>query len=139
MAQTVREVMTKDPVTIEAEETVTELARRMREADAGAIVVLENGTVSGIATDRDIVVRVVAEEKAPKDTRVAEFFTRDVTTVGPDTSVDQAIDLMRTQAIRRLPVVEGGRAVGIVSLGDLAIEGEGERALADISAAPSNN
>ena len=138
MAQTVADVMTRDPVTIESSEPVAEAARRMREADAGALVVLDNGRVTGIVTDRDITIRVVAEGRDVTSTPVGEAASADVTTVAPDASIEQAVQIMRSQAVRRLPVVESDRAVGIVTLGDLAIERDEGSALADISAAPGN-
>ena len=138
MAQTVGDVMTRNPVTIEANEPVGEAARRMREADTGAIVVLDDGRINGIITDRDITVRLVANDR-DSGTSVREVAsTADVETVGPDASIEQVVQLMRTRAIRRLPVVENGAAVGIVSIGDLAIERDSDSALADISAAEPN-
>jgi len=138
MAQTVGDVMTRNPVTIEANEPVGEAARRMREADTGAIVVLDDGRVNGIITDRDITVRLVANDR-DSGTPVREVAsTADVETVGPDASIEQVVQLMRTRAIRRLPVVENGAAVGIVSIGDLAIERDSDSVLADISAAEPN-
>ena len=139
MPQTIRDVMTSNPVTIETSGSVLDLARLMRDNDTGAVIVLDNGKVSGIATDRDIALRAVAEGKDPSSCTVGDVATTGATTVAPDTSLDQAINLMKTEAIRRLPVVENDKPVGIVSLGDLAIEGRGEEALDDISAAPSNN
>ena len=139
MATTVSEVMARNPETIEVTETVVEAARRMRDADTGDVIVLENGRVVGIVTDRDITVRIVAEG-LDLSTPVREACTAtDLQTVGPDTSLDQAVQLMRTNAIRRLPVVENDQAVGILSLGDLAIEQDEDSALADISAAAPNN
>lgn len=138
MAQTVGDVMTRNPVTIEANEPVGEAARRMREADTGAIVVLDDGRINGIITDRDITVRLVANGR-DSGTSVREVAsTADVETVGPDASIKQVVQLMRTRALRRLPVVENGAAVGIVSIGDLAIERDSDSALADISAAEPN-
>jgi len=134
MASTVNEVMTRDPATVEADTPVIEAARLMRETDAGNVVVLDNGQVSGIVTDRDIVIRLVAEDK-PYDTPVREVCSTDPQTLGPDSSIEQAIQIMRTHAIRRIPVVENGRAVGILSIGDLAIERDEDSALADISSA----
>jgi CBS domain-containing protein len=139
VAATVSDVMTRNPETIEADEPVLEAARRMRDADIGNVVVLDNGRVVGILTDRDIVVRVVAEELG-SSTLVREACSAgDLQTVGPDTSLQQAVQLMRANAIRRLPVVENDRAVGILSLGDLAIEQDENSALADISAAEPND
>jgi CBS domain-containing protein len=135
MATTVSDVMTRDPETVEVSEPVVEAARRMRDADTGDVIVLDNGRVVGVLTDRDITIRVVAENK-DLSTPVGEACSAsDLQTVGPDTSLDQAVQLMRDNAIRRLPVVENDRAVGIISLGDLAIELDEDSALADISAA----
>jgi CBS domain-containing protein len=138
MAQTVADVMTRDPATIEREDSVAEAARRMAAVGSGDVVVLDNGKVCGILTDRDIAIRLVAEDK-PGSTPVGEIVTDDeLTTVSPDTPLDQAIQLIRAKAVRRLPVVEKDQAIGIVSLGDLAIERDPESALADVSAAADN-
>ena len=138
MAQTVADVMTRDPATIERTQSAAEAARLMAAHDTGDVIVLDNGTVGGIVTDRDIAVRLVAKEKEPS-TLVAEIVSdSQVVTVGPDTSLDQAVQLMRGNAVRRLPVIEQGRAVGVVSLGDLAIERDPDSALADVSAAQGN-
>ena len=138
MAQTVADVMTRDPATIERTQSAAEAARLMAAHDTGDVIVLDNGTVGGIVTDRDIAVRLVAKEKEPS-TPVAEIVSdSQVVTVGPDTSLDQAVQLMRGNAVRRLPVIEQGRAVGVVSLGDLAIERDPDSALADVSAAQGN-
>ncbi|QYC41325.1 Hypoxic response protein 1 [Nonomuraea coxensis DSM 45129] len=137
MARTVADVMTRDPAAVEAERPVSEAAALMRENDAGAVIVNENGRIQGIVTDRDIAVRVVADDKGP-ETPVREACSSSVEAVGPDTEIDQAVQLMRTHAVRRLPVVEDGRAIGIVSLGDLAMERDQNSALADISAAEGN-
>jgi CBS domain-containing protein len=138
MAQTVADVMTSAVATIGPQDSVAEAARRMTSADVGDVVVVEAGTVRGILTDRDIAVRLVAADK-PGTTPVAEIISEtDVATVTPDTPLDQAITLLRSKAVRRLPVVEDGRPVGVVSLGDLAIERDPDSALADISAARGN-
>jgi len=138
MAQTVADVMTRDPATIERTESAAEAARRMVVADAGDVIVLDNGRVSGILTDRDIAIRLVAQDK-DTSTPVAEIVSEtDVVTVSPDTPVEHAIRLIRDRAVRRLPVVQQGRAVGVLSLGDLAIERDPYSALADVSAAGGN-
>ncbi len=139
MAQTVADVMTTDPVTIEASESVTEAARRMSTADSGAVIVLDNGRVTGMITDRDIAIRVVAEGRDVSTTTTGEAASQDeLVTVAPDTSLQQAVQLMRSKAVRRLPVVQDDRAVGILSIGDLAVELDETSALADVSAAESN-
>ena len=139
MAQNVRDIMTADPVTLSRSASLREAAQRMRDDDIGDVIVMDDRDLCGVITDRDIVVRAVAEGADPQFTKVGEICTSDVATVGPDDTVEQAVQLMRERAVRRLPVVEGGRPVGIVSLGDLAIELDSDPGLAEISAARSNN
>jgi CBS domain-containing protein len=110
----------------------------MREHDIGDVVVLEDRRLGGILTDRDIVVRALAEGRDPEKTKVGDICSRDLTTVSPTDSVGYAVRLMRAKAIRRLPVVEEGQVVGIVSLGDMAIEKDRRSVLGEISAAPPN-
>jgi CBS domain-containing protein len=135
MARTVKEIMTRDPRTVNADEPVIEAARIMRDADIGDVIVVAGGDVEGIITDRDIVVRDVAEGRNPESTPVREVCTPGIEALEPGETVDDALRKMREADIRRLPVVEGGRPVGIVSLGDLAVEREPDSTLADISAA----
>ena len=138
MHQTIRDVMTSNPRTLAPDATVMEAARAMREHDIGDVVVLDDGRLCGILTDRDIVVRAMALGNDPYHTRVADICSRELTTIAPDASLGRAVRLMREKAIRRLPVEEHGRVVGVLSLGDLAVEADGRSALADISAAPPN-
>jgi CBS domain-containing protein len=135
--QSIREVMTAAPETVGVESTLAEAARKMRDIDAGAMVVVnKEGTVAGIVTDRDIAMRAVAEGQDPSATRVGHVLSADLVTLAPTDTVAHAVELMRDKAVRRLPVVESGKAIGIVSIGDLAIERHSTSALADISAAP---
>ena len=138
MAQQIRELMTPNPVALPGTTSVHEAARAMRDADIGNVIVIENNQVCGIVTDRDIVVRTVAEARDPATTTLADLCSHPLVTVTPTDSVEQAVQLMRSKAIRRLPVVEGGQPVGIVSLGDLAMERDPGSALGDISSAPPN-
>ena len=133
MARTVEEIMTHDPRTVDAGASVTDAAREMREGDIGDVIVVQEGQVNGIVTDRDIVIRAIAEGRDPDSTRVSEVVTSDPIALAPQQSVDEAVQAMREHDVRRLPVVKDGRPVGIVSLGDLAVEREPESALADIS------
>ena len=139
MAESIREVMTADPRTVDAGATLVEAAREMRDGDVGALIVVENGTVAGIVTDRDIVVRAIADGKDPGSTRVSDVATMNPVTLTVDQTVEDAIRTMREQDIRRIPVVQDGRPAGIVSLGDLAIERDTDSVLADISSEPPNN
>ena len=138
---TIRSVMTPDPVTLEGSASAVEAARVMRDSDGGGVIVLTDGQVAGFLTDRDITVRAVAEGREPTGVRVIDICSTGVTSVTPDTPLEEARDIMQREAIRRLPVVEGGHPVGIVALGDLALDDQVEagEALADISAAPANN
>jgi CBS domain-containing protein len=139
MAQTVRDVMTQNVVTLPRTAPLRDAARRMKEADIGDVIVMNDGGMCGVVTDRDIVVRAIAEGKDPDSAKLEEICSHEIVTVGPDDPVDRAVQLMRQRAIRRLPVVEGEKPIGIVSLGDLAIELDETSGLADISAADSNN
>ena len=138
MPQRIQDVMTPNPTSLPGTASVREAARAMRDQDIGDVIVLENNQICGIVTDRDIVVRTVAEARDPATTPLADLCSHALTTVSPEDSVARAVQLMREKAIRRLPVVAGGRAVGIVSLGDLAVERDPDSALGDISAAPPN-
>jgi CBS domain-containing protein len=138
MAQYLREIMTQKPVTVQATDTVVAAARSMRDGNIGDVVVVENDQIQGILTDRDIVVRALAEGRDPARTTVGEICSRELTTLSPNDAIGDAEKTMRARAIRRLPVVEGGRPVGIVSLGDLAVEKNPDSTLGGISAAPPN-
>jgi len=140
VAEKIRDVMTKDPATCRTDQSALDAARAMRDGDFGAVVVInESGDVRGILTDRDIVVRGVAEGNVPAETEISEIFTTEPTTLSPDDSIDDAVQALRDGHVRRLPVVEDLRVIGIVSIGDLAEARDEESALADISAAPPNN
>lgn len=136
MAQTVREVMTRDVVTLPRDASIVEAAKLMRDNGIGDVVVTDGDRAEGIVTDRDIVIRAVADGKEPGSVRLDQVVSEDLTAVAPDDSVDRAVQIMRERAIRRLPVVEAGKPVGIVSLGDLAVEHDPGSALADISEEP---
>jgi len=139
MAQSIREIMTADPRTVDTGATVQDAAREMREGGVGDVLIVENGALAGLLTDRDIAVRAVAEGRDPASTKASEIASRDVVTLTIDQSVDDAIRLVREHDIRRIPIVQDGRPVGIVSIGVLAIERDTDSALADISSEPANN
>jgi CBS domain-containing protein len=131
----IRDLMTDAPLTIEVAAPVEEAAQAMAKYDIGGVLIEDGGKLCGIVTDRDIVVRVLAKGKDPKRTKLREMCTAKVNTATPDTDVDTVLETMRTHAIRRIPVVEKGKAVGIVSLGDLAKERDRKSVLGQISAA----
>ena len=137
--QSVQEIMAHDPVTAETSSSLVEVARAMRDNDTGAVIAVDRGKVRGIVTDRDIVVRAVADGRDPADMRVEEICSEQPVTLNPQDRIETAAETMRRHDVRRLPVVDHDRAVGIVSLGDLAIERDEDSALADISAAVPNN
>ena len=139
MAQTVRDVMAQQLHTCPASGPVREAAKVMREHDIGDVIVLsDDGSVEGIVTDRDIAVRVIAEGRDPSSTTVGDVCSSDLETISPTDDVERAASIMRDRGVRRLPVTEGGRAVGVISIGDLAIEVDEASALADISAQKGN-
>jgi CBS domain-containing protein len=130
--------MTKEVVTLSPKATLREAAEQMKSHDVGTVIVVDEKQVSGIITDRDIVVRGIADGKDPSKVSISDVYSSDLTTVSPNDDVEKAVGLMREKALRRLPVVEeDGKPVGIVSLGDLAVDrGEGS-VLAKISSAPA--
>lgn len=117
-----RDLMTTDVRTCAPDTPVSEVARIMEEADCGFVPVVEGGRVAGVITDRDIVLRAVARGRDIRTTTARECMTSPAVTVGPDTDAHAAADLMADKQIRRLCVVDGGRLVGVVALGDLATE-----------------
>jgi CBS domain-containing protein len=135
MAQTVEQIMTTNPRTVNADDTVLQAAQVMRDNDIGDVIVVEDGQVTGIVTDRDIAVRAVADGQDSESTAVGQIATTGVQAIEPDASVDDTLRMMREHDIRRLPIVKHGRPFGIVFLGDLAVEREPDSTLADISAA----
>jgi CBS domain-containing protein len=130
--------MTEDPVAVHLDVMVTEAAKIMRDRAIGDVLVTSNGHLCGMLTDRDIVVRAVAENRDPRRTTVGEVCSAGISTIEPDADAEEAIALMRARAIRRVPVVQSGEPIGIVSMGDLAIERAEKTALAEISKAPPN-
>ena len=117
----VRDVMTSNPRTVSPGDSIQVAARIMREEDTGVVPIVENGKTVGIITDRDIVIRAIADGTGC-DEAVREIATKDLVFVKPDASTKDAEKLMSERQIRRLPVVEGGRLVGIISLGDIAVK-----------------
>ncbi len=138
MAETVRDVMTKNPASLASDATVLDAARLMRDRDIGDVLVTDSGAIRGIVTDRDLVVRVLADGRDPAKTRLAEVVSQEIETLPPTASVEEAVDLMMKRALRRIPVVEYERAIGIVAIGDLAVGRDPHSALGQISAANPN-
>jgi CBS domain-containing protein len=138
MAEKITEVMSRNPTALQADDTVAQAARTMRDNNVGDVLVLENDSICGVVTDRDIVVRAIAEGRSPDDVTLGEICSRDLATLATTDTVDDAIRIMRENAIRRLPVLDGNTPVGIVSLGDLALERDPASVLGAVSAAPPN-
>jgi len=137
MAGTVEDIMTANPTTIRANQSVREAAELMRAQDIGDLVVVEDGAPVGIVTDRDLVVRVLADGGTAED-EVRRACSTGLVSVSPDDPQDRAVALMRDRAVRRVPVTRGEDLVGILSIGDLAMERDQQSALADISAQRPN-
>jgi CBS domain-containing protein len=125
MGQRIRDIMTSNPSTIEPNKSVADAARIMKQEDAGVVPVTENGRLTGMVTDRDIAIRVVAEGKDPQSTPVREVASQNLVTVDPQQDLDEALRLMAKHQVRRLPVVEeDGRLVGVVAQADVARYGD---------------
>ena len=135
----VSDVMTKQVVYLPAETTLDEAARVMKESDIGDVVVTDGATLAGMLTDRDIVVRAVAERADPASTTIGEIITREVVMIEQHSTASEAAALMRERNIRRVLVCDNERKlVGVVSLGDLAMQLDPNSALSDISEAAPN-
>lgn len=134
----VREVMTSAPQTIEASAALPEAARLMRDQAIGDVVVIEGGRPTGIVTDRDIAMRVALGTN-PASVKVRDLVEGELVTIGPTESVQEAMRRMQQRDIRRLPVTQNDRVIGIVSLGDLSRLPGAEAVLADVSNAPPND
>lgn len=135
----IREVMTPSPATLAETASCAEAARVMRDKDVGAIIVTRDNELCGIVTDRDLVVRCMADGGDPKSTQLSQVCSQQLAKLHPDDKVDDAVQLMRKKAIRRIPVIEHDKPVGIVSLGDLAVSEDPRSALGAISQAPPNH
>ena len=136
--QTITDVMSTDIQYCTPLDNVFEVAVIMKDYDVGAVPIVEEGKVLGIITDRDIAIRGVAS-KHPGSTKVTDIMSTSLVTVSPHTSVSEAADLMASKQIRRLPVVEDGQLVGMVSLGDLAVRQTLEQAANDTLSEISEN
>jgi len=123
MAQ-VRDVMTSNPVTCSPQASVADAAKVMAKEDIGPLPVVDANRLVGILTDRDIVVRVVAEGRDPQSTSVGDVATSDLVTVSPDEDLDRALQLLAERQVRRLPVAEGKTLVGVIAQADIARQGD---------------
>lgn len=139
MAQQLREIMTKAPKVLDVDSTIVEAARVMRESDIGMVLVRNQKGVCGVVTDRDLVIRGLADGCDPAGTTLEKVYSEHLVKLEATESIENAINLMRKKAIRRIPVMENGECVGVVSLGDLAVERDPQSALGGISAAPANH
>jgi CBS domain-containing protein len=133
----VKEIMTKNIAYVNPLSTVVEAAQLMQKHNVGVIPVCDKSGVIGLVTDRDIVVRNIAHGKSPNETPVKDVMTSQVTTISPETDINDATQIMSQNQIRRLPVVENNMLVGILSLGDMAVDNrfdtEASKALTEIS------
>ncbi len=133
----VRDVMTPGPIGVDYHQSIGEAARTMRDWGVGAVLVVNDQSLYGLVTDRDLVVRAVADAKGP-DELVGPLSSGDLIGVDVDADAREAVRLMREHAVRRLPVIEDGQVAGMVSLGDLAIHDDPGSALAAVSRAAAN-
>jgi CBS domain-containing protein len=138
LATKMRDIMSPVPVSMAATEPVSAAARAMKEHGIGTVLIVADGRLSGLVTDRDIAVRVLAESRDPATTRIGDICSTELAVLSPDDDVTQAVRLVRERAVRRIPVVQDGTPVGVVSIGDLALEKDRESALSDVSAARPN-
>jgi CBS domain-containing protein len=127
MGKKIKESMSSNPCSVDADKPVAYAAKMMKDENVGLAPVVEGERLVGTVTDRDIVTRVVAEGKDPKTTPVKEIATKDVVTVEPGQELGEALRLMAQHQVRRLPVVEGGRLVGVLAQADVAQDASAEQ------------
>ncbi|QGG46291.1 CBS domain-containing protein [Heliorestis convoluta] len=137
MFQPIRDIMTTDVTSLRSDQTLVDAAKTMSSLDVGAMPIVDNGKCVGIITDRDIVIRAVANGQDVNSTKIQSVMTKDLITASPDTDIHEAADTMAEHQIRRLLITDRDKLVGIVALGDLAVmdfyEDEAGEALSDIS------
>jgi CBS domain-containing protein len=138
MAKSIKDAMSTKPTSLSANSTLADAARQMRDLDIGDVLIEEGGRLAGIVTDRDLVVRAMAEGR-DVTSKLGDIVSSEVVCITPTDTADDAIRIMRERALRRVPVVENGRPIGIVSLGDLAGERDPRSVLGEISTAPPNH
>jgi CBS domain-containing protein len=129
----VRHIMTEAPKTLSPDRTVADAAGLMEQYDVGVIPLAdENDRLVGLVTDRDLVLRIIAKQRDPREIRLGDVATSRLVTTTPDTNIADARDLMAENRIRRLPVVKEGKLVGILALGDIAVADASKRAVGDV-------
>jgi CBS domain-containing protein len=129
MGKQVSDVMTPGVQTVRLSDSAATAARLMRDNDVGSLpVVGEDGAPVGVITDRDLAVRLVADRRDPNETRVEELYSRELVTVAPEESLDEALQRMAEHKVRRLPVVDDGRLVGMLAQADIALEESAKKA-----------
>ncbi len=138
-----RDIMTTDVVSVSEGSSIVEAAQKMKRADVGSLPVEENDRIVGIVTDRDIVLRNVADEHDPNRETCGEIMSTDVVAVDPEMSVEEVSRLMSSHQIKRIPVVENDRVVGMISLKDISqtrdLQDEAAETLNDITESDSDN
>lgn len=134
MTRKVREIMSAAPACMAASESVSAAAKAMKERGIGTVLVLSEGRLAGLVTDRDIAIRVLAENRDPLTTRLDDICSSELAVLSPDDDVETATRIVRDRAVRRLPVMADGTPVGVVSIGDLALDKDEGSALSQISA-----
>jgi len=122
MGKSVKDAMTADVKTAAPSQSLTDVARLMKQEDVGSVPVVDGERLIGVVTDRDIVVRGIADGSDPHAIKAGDIASRDVVTVRPDDDLDAALRLMAQHQVRRLPVVDDGQLVGVVAQADVAHE-----------------
>ena len=140
MAWQLKDLMTHHVHTVPKEATVREVANTMLVEQIGLVIVNSpDGTMFGVATDRDLVVRALAKGRDVDHTKIADVCSRSVSVLGPTATIEDALKLMRDRAVRRIPIVVESKVLGVISIGDLARAKDPHSTLAQISASPAND
>jgi CBS domain-containing protein len=139
MARKMRDIMSPAPICMSPGESVSAAAKAMKQHGIGTVLMLTGGKLSGLVTDRDIAIRVLAENRDPLTTPIGDICSSELVVLGPDDDVEQATRLVRERAVRRIPVLADGIPVGVVSIGDLTLDQDATSALSGVSSTPPNS
>jgi CBS domain-containing protein len=143
MSKTARDIMTANPRIMQMDDCAADIAKVLADEDIGAVIICDGERLQGMVTDRDLAVGVLAKGKDPKSCSAGDLIDgREVVTIGADDDIDVAIDTMKSHAVRRLPVIDGDRVIGLVAQADIARAANDEqvgRLVETISGAPDNS
>lgn len=138
MTRMIRDYMSSNPISLDRKTTLLDAARSMRDSNIGDVLVTDKGRLFGILTDRDIVIRGIAEDLDPAEAPIGSVCSKNVKSLTPEHTIEDAVNLMRKHAVRRVPIARDGRPLGVLSIGDVVGALNPDTPLGQVSVAPAN-